>query len=233
MGKLYNITPFTLLDFPNEMSCIVWFAGCNMRCVFCHNPDIVQSKGDKDESELIDFLKTRVGKLTGVVFSGGEPTLYQGLDDLVKRVRDMGFKTKLDTNGSRPEVLRVLLRDKLLDYVAMDYKCVPEKTEELLGNSKYWDDFRISLKAMIHAAKDKKLKFEIRTTFHTGLMVESDLNWIIDDLDKLGYEGTYYIQNIASTGEKTLGHVAAPTREFEKNLIKEPKGFKLAYRNFD
>lgn len=233
MPQLYNITPFSLLDYPKEMACIAWFAGCNMRCVFCHNPDIVKGKGQREESELIDFLKTRVGKLTAVVFSGGEPTLYKDLPDLIKYVKGMGFKTKLDTNGTRPEVLRVLLRDEVLNYVAMDYKCVPEKTEKLIGNSKYWADFQLSMQIMIAAAKEERLTFEIRTTFHTDLMSEDDLNWIIDDLDKLGYAGTYYIQKIASTGDKTLGNISEPVREFDESLIKKPKGFTVAYRNFD
>ncbi len=202
-----------------------------MRCVFCHNPDIVMGKGEKDESELIDFLKTRVGKLTAVVFSGGEPTLYPELESLISRVREMGFKIKLDTNGSRPEILQNLLDKNILNYVAMDYKCVPEKTEALIGTKKYVEAFRTSLALMIEAAK-KDVTFEVRTTFHTDLMSEDDLNWIIDDLEKMGYQGTYYIQNIASTGDKTIGHIAAPTRAFDKARIKEPKSFKWAYRNF-
>ncbi|MGE0108915.1 MAG: anaerobic ribonucleoside-triphosphate reductase activating protein [Bdellovibrionales bacterium] len=233
MPKLYDITPFTLLDFPGEMACIAWFAGCNMRCVFCHNPNIVQGKANRDESELIDFLETRKGKLSGVVFSGGEPTLYQDLPELIQKVREMGFKTKLDTNGTRPEVLRILLRDKLLDYVAMDYKCVPEKTEQLIGNNTYWDDFKLSLQIMIAAAKAKELSFEVRTTYHPDLMSENDLNRIIDDLDALGYEGTYYIQKIVSTGEKTLGKIAEPSRTFDESLVKTPSSFTVAYRNFN
>ncbi|HBM90982.1 MAG TPA: anaerobic ribonucleoside-triphosphate reductase activating protein [Rhodospirillaceae bacterium] len=231
MGKIYGITPFTLLDYPSEIACIAWFAGCNMRCVFCHNPDIVTGKGEKDESELTDFLEKRKGKLTAVVFSGGEPTLYPELEALMIRVHEMGFKIKLDTNGSRPEVLESLLDKNILNYVAMDYKCVPEKTEALIGTKKHWEAFRTSLALMIKASK-KELTFEVRTTFHTDLMSDDDLNWIIDDLDKLGYQGTYYIQNIASTGDKTIGHIAAPARAFDRARIKEPKNFKLAYRNF-
>jgi pyruvate formate lyase activating enzyme len=232
MGQLYGITPFTLLDFPGEMACIAWFAGCNMRCVFCHNPDIVTGKGEKDESELIDFLETRKGKLSGVVFSGGEPTLYPDLQSLMMRVRDMGFKIKLDSNGTRPEILEPLLKEKLLTYVAMDYKCVPEKTEALLGTSKHVEKFRESLRLMIAAAARNEIIFEVRTTFHTDLMDEEDLNRIIEDMEDLGYTGTYYIQNIASTGDKTIGHITKPERVFDKSRVKEPKAFNVAYRNF-
>ena len=232
MSKLYTITPFSLLDYPGEMACIAWFAGCNMRCVFCHNPDIVQGKAQKDEQELFDFLEKRKGKLTGVVFSGGEPTLYSDLPAMIKKAKDMGFKTKLDTNGTRPESLRVMLRDRILDYVAMDYKSVPEKIGQIVGNETYWDDFQISLKLLINAMNEGTVSGEIRTTFHTDLMSEDDLNRIIDHLDGLGYTGTYYIQNIHATGEKTLGRVESPTRELDQSLIKEPKGFEISYRNF-
>ncbi len=151
MPGFYSITPFTLLDYPGEMACIAWFAGCNMRCVYCHNPDIVTGKGDKDDEELLSFLKGRIGRLGAVVFSGGEATLYQGLPALMRKVKEMGFKIKLDTNGSRPEVLRGLLAEGLLDYVAMDYKCPKEKAEKLLGTSKLWEPFRESLALLIEA----------------------------------------------------------------------------------
>lgn len=235
MGQLYEITPFTLLDYPGEMACIAWFAGCNMRCVYCHNPQIVTGKGEKDEQDLLDFLAKRTGRLSGVVFSGGEATLYQPLPDLIRKVRSMGFKIKLDTNGSRPEVLRGLLEEGLLDYVALDYKCVPEKAEALIGTGKLWEPFRKSLAMLIEAAgeeKSEKIGFEIRTTFHADLMDEDDLARMIQDLDEMGYRGTYYIQNIASTGEKTIGNIQEPQRALDRARLPEPKNFTLAFRNF-
>lgn len=232
MGQLYAVTPFSMLDYPGEMSCIAWFAGCNMRCVFCHNPDIVTGKGQLSEEALLDFLKARTGRLGAVVFSGGEPTLYAGLGDLMGRVKAMGFKVKLDTNGSRPEVLRDLLARDLLDYVAMDYKCPPEKTEAIIGTSKLWPLFRESLALMIEVAGKGRPTFEVRTTYHTDLMTDEDINGMIDDLDQMGYAGTYYIQNIASTGDKTIGGIEEPARKFDKGLLHEPKGFKLGFRNF-
>lgn len=231
MGQLYAITPFSLLDFPGEMSCIAWFAGCNMRCVFCHNPDIVTGKGQLSEESLLDFLKTRTGRLGGVVFSGGEPTLYHGLDELMRKVKAMGFKIKLDTNGSRPEILQRLIDQNLLDYVAMDYKGPQEKLESLIGTAKLWQPFRESLALLIDAAA-QGLPFEVRTTFHTDLMTDDDLNGMIRDLDKAGYTGTYYIQNIASTGEKTIGGIEKPVRQLDPEKLSKPEGFTLAFRNF-
>lgn len=232
MGQLYEITPFSLLDYPGEMSCIAWFAGCNMRCVFCHNPQIVTSKGDKEDEELLAFLEKRVGKLTAVVFSGGEATLYAGLPDLIRKVKAMGFKVKLDTNGSRPEVIHKLLDEKLLDYVAMDFKCVPEKAERLIGTSKLWEPFHDSLEMLIDAAAAQGLAFEVRTTVHPALMGVDDLNWIIGDLDAAGYKGTYYIQNVVSHGDKTIGNVPEPEGVIDQSQLTQPKGFKLGFRNF-
>ncbi len=295
MPSLYDITPFSLLDYPNEMSCIVWVAGCNMRCVYCHNPNIVLGKGEKEDAEILAFLEKRVGKLSAVVFSGGEATLYAGLPDLMRRVKAMGFKIKLDTNGSRPEVLRGLLAEGLVDYVAMDFKCPPEKMGALIGTTKLWEPFTQSLALLIEAASPPKnhvmpakagiqpvgsklrssvarcaakaaqekslmprgraaldpafqrdddkgesfsgppthpLTFEIRTTVHPDLLDGKDLAWMVAFLDEAGYRGTYYIQNIASTGDKTIGNVAKPERVLDLTLIPPPKGFALAYRNF-
>ncbi|MFA6280492.1 MAG: anaerobic ribonucleoside-triphosphate reductase activating protein [Bdellovibrionales bacterium] len=231
MPSLYDITPFSLLDYPNEMSCIVWVAGCNMRCAYCHNPNIVLGKGEKEDDEIISFLEKRIGKLSAVVFSGGEATLYAGLPDLMRRVKTMGFKIKLDTNGSRPEVLRGLLDEGLADYVAMDFKCPPEKAEKLVGTAKLWEPFTQSLGLLIEAAASA-ITFEIRTTVHPDLLDEKDLAWMIAFLDTAGYRGTYYIQNVASTGDKTIGNVAKPERALDLTVIPSPRGFALAYRNF-
>lgn len=232
MPGLYHITPFTLLDYPGEMACVVWMAGCNMRCVYCHNPDIVTGKGEKKPEELFSFLETRKGKLKAVVFSGGEATLDPTLPELMRKTKKMGFKVKLDTNGSRPEVLRKLLDENLLDYIATDYKCPPEKAKDLIGTAKLWESFRESLALLIKAAAEKKLVFEVRTTVHPDLLGEEDIAWIIHDLEKEGYQGTYYIQLIQSFGEKTIGHVSEPLRPFDRSRLPEPRGFTLGFRNF-
>jgi pyruvate formate lyase activating enzyme len=231
MGQLYDITPFTLLDYPGETACVAWFAGCNLRCVYCHNPDIVNGKGDKEIEELLTFLEKRKGLLSGVVFSGGEATYFAGLGTLMRQTKDMGYKVKLDTNGGRPDVLKSLLADGLLDYVALDYKCLPERAEELLGTGQFMDRFQESLVMLIEAAA-KGLKLEIRTTFHPDLISEDELGRMIAELDRLGYKGTYYIQNIISYGEDTLGDVPKPSRAIDAGALPEPRHFKLAFRNF-
>ncbi|MDR0762368.1 MAG: radical SAM protein, partial [Campylobacteraceae bacterium] len=99
LKPIFDITPFTMLDYPEHLSCIVWFAGCNMRCSYCYNPHIVLGEGNIGIDELLNFLRTRAGRLEGVVLSGGECTLYPELPKLCREIKELGFKIKLDTNG--------------------------------------------------------------------------------------------------------------------------------------
>lgn len=227
MSQLYTITPFSLLDFPNEVACIAWFSGCNFRCKYCHNPDIVLNKGDKEDADLISFLKKRKGLLTGVVFSGGEATFYKDLPTLMTSVKELGFKTKLDTNGTNPKVVLELLDNNSVDYIALDYKCPPNRSEKLLGTSKFDDAFHGCLKLLIAA---KNIKLEIRTTFHSDYLDVEDIEYIINDLDELGYTGVYYVQNIETVGEGTLGNVSKSLR-ISIEQLPIPKNFTIQIRN--
>jgi pyruvate formate lyase activating enzyme len=103
-----NITPFTLLDYPNKSACILWYAGCNMRCLYCYNPEIVLGKGAITFSETISFLKKRKGLLDAVVFSGGECLIHKNIVEQIKEVKALGFLVKIDTNGSNSKVVKQL-----------------------------------------------------------------------------------------------------------------------------
>jgi pyruvate formate lyase activating enzyme len=232
MGQIYEITPFTLLDYPDELACIVWMSGCNLRCVYCHNPDIVLNRGNKEDAELLAFLQSRRGKLTGVVFSGGEATFCPTLPCLVRQIKEMGFKIKLDTNGGNPGMLRELCSAGLLDSVALDYKCPPEKAKKLLGTTRFEKAFRESLDFLIEESRKGHILLEVRTTVAPEILSEADIAWIIDDLDKHGYQGTYWLQHIVSSGEKTLGNIAAPAGAVDISLLPTPKNFMLGFRNF-
>lgn len=123
-----GLQKLTLLDFPGRIACTVFLGGCNMRCPFCHNGSLVLGGGEEiSEDELLAFLESRRGRLSGVCVSGGEPTLHPDLPDLVKKIKDLGFEVKLDTNGTNPKMLSRLISDGLVDYVAMDIKNSPEK----------------------------------------------------------------------------------------------------------
>ena len=118
---IYDITPFTHIDYPDKLAAIAWFCGCNMRCIYCYNSDIVFSKrGKYSANELFAFLKKRINLLDGVVLSGGEPTLHD-LVPLCKEIKSMGFAIKLDTNGLNPDRVKELVEMELVDYIALDF----------------------------------------------------------------------------------------------------------------
>lgn len=115
----------TLLDYPGHVAATIFLGGCNFRCPFCHNMDIVINKNDHDsidEEEIISFLKKRSGVLEGVCVTGGEPTLYKDLPLFLEKIKRLGYLIKLDTNGTNPDMVKKLTKDKLIDYVAMDIK---------------------------------------------------------------------------------------------------------------
>jgi len=132
--KIGGLQKVSTIDYPGEISCVIFLWGCNFRCGFCHNPELVVRgcEGEFSSEEVLDFLSRRVGKLDAVVISGGEPLI--SLDfDFVRRVKAMGFKVKVDTNGTSPDVLRDLIEEGLVDYVAMDVKGCREDYSRVCG----------------------------------------------------------------------------------------------------
>jgi pyruvate formate lyase activating enzyme len=168
----------TLIDYPGKIACTVFTVGCNFRCPFCHNRDLVSLKGfrkkrlkeDKD-GEIFDFLKKRVGLLDGVCITGGEPVLQKDLEGFIKKIKKLGFLVKLDTNGSRPEVIKRLLRKRLIDFIAMDVKTTFEDYPKVVGIKN--DELRIknSIKIILNSGID----YELRTTVVPGLHDEKIL----------------------------------------------------------
>jgi len=132
--KISGIQKLTLLDYPEHTAATLFVPGCNFRCPFCHNSELLAADAEfYDESEIFEFLKKRVGKLEGVCVTGGEPTIYSDLDRLLSAIKELGYLIKLDTNGFRPDALESLYAANLLDYVAMDIKNSPERYAETVG----------------------------------------------------------------------------------------------------
>lgn len=188
---IYNITKFTMLDYQGKMACIIWFTGCNMQCLYCHNPQIATAKGKYSLNEIKSFLKSRVGKLEAVVFSGGEATLFKKLPDLARYCHELGFKVKLDTNGTNPKVVKKLVEQGLIDYVALDYKA-NESNFSKVTNCKLWQKFQETLDYLMSVKND--FAFEVRTTWHTELLSKADIQEILDDLNSKGYDAPFYLQ---------------------------------------
>ena len=210
---IYDYTSFTHLDYPNHLACIVWFSGCNMRCDYCYNKDIVFAKNGKySYNDILKFLKSRENLLDAVVLSGGEATTH----DLVvfsKAIKAMGFKIKLDTNGTNFTAVKELIELDLLDYVALDYKAPESKFTQVTHSNKY-KEFSNTLDMLIN----KNIDFEARTTVHSELTDVDDINTIMLDLKQRGYNKTYYIQEFLDTGTN-IGELSAPKHGLDRSLI--------------
>ena len=187
---IHSITPFTLLDYPDKTACILWFSGCNMKCGYCYNPEIVFGKGIISFSELFSFLQKRIGLLDAVVFSGGECLLHKDIIQVVRRVKQMGFSVKIDTNGSKPLVLEKLLNEQLIDYVAMDFKGTKEKFQNIAK----LDSYERFMNCLLQLKKSS-IPFEIRTTFHSELLSKADILEMQNVLESEGYSNPFYVQN--------------------------------------
>ncbi|HDP36094.1 MAG TPA: anaerobic ribonucleoside-triphosphate reductase activating protein [Candidatus Hydrogenedentes bacterium] len=167
--------PFTLSDYPGHVAAIVFTQGCNFKCPFCHNGDLLSfapsEKALYPEEEILRVLKQRQGKLEGLVISGGEPTVQPDLPRFAATVKTLGYKIKLDTNGSNPDMLSRLIADRLLDYIAMDIKAPLARYSRLSGVSVSTRDIEKSI-ALIAGAK---LPHHFRTTAVTPLLSPADM----------------------------------------------------------
>lgn len=178
-----------MLDFPNKSACIFWYAGCNMRCLYCYNPEIVLGKGVVTFPEAISFLESRKGLLDAVVFSGGECLIHKNIIEQITAVKAMGFLVKLDTNGSRPDVLKQLVAEHSIDYVALDFKAIKNRFQYITQSSLF-----LSFEQSFQILQKGLIPFEIRTTYHSELIAVEELNEMIAYLERHHYTGNYYVQ---------------------------------------
>jgi pyruvate formate lyase activating enzyme len=194
-----GLQKLTLLDFPGKVACTLFTGGCNFRCPFCHNATLVTRADEQqryENAEILAFLRKRQGVLDGVAITGGEPTLMSGLYDFIMEVKAMGYAVKLDTNGTRPDVLKRLVNDRLIDYVAMDIKNSPQKYAYTCGLPESYDLAKIE--ESINFLMEGNVDFEFRTTvakpFHTE-----------DDFYKIGewIKGSekYFLQQFKDSGD--------------------------------
>lgn len=160
--QIVGLQKMTLLDYPRKVACTVFLPGCNFRCPFCHNGQLLEGKQDilMDDGELLIFLSKRKGLLDGVCITGGEPTLQPELVSLIAQIKSMGFAVKLDTNGSHPDVLKDLVSQNLLDYAAMDIKNSPDAYTRTAGACVQLQQIEESIRFL---AEDR-VDYEFRTT---------------------------------------------------------------------
>jgi len=166
----------TLIDYPGKLATTVFTVGCPFRCPFCHNPELVigtehnLSTQKKTEKDFFNFLKTRQGKLDGVCITGGEPTIQPDIIKFIKKIKEMGYAVKLDTNGIRPDVVKKLIDQKLIDYIAMDIKNQPDRYNETAGVKVDIERIKLSIKLIMNSP----IPYEFRTTVVPGIHTPND-----------------------------------------------------------
>ena len=205
--KLHGIQKMTLLDFPGCVSCTIFLGGCDFRCPFCHNFELIDGtmKPTMDDDELIRFLESRKGLLEGVAITGGEPLMHNDLPELIKRIRDTGYRVKLDTNGYHPELLKKILDSGTVEYVAMDIKNSPEKYPLTCGLDSVDMD---KIYKSISLLKGGNTDYEFRTTVVNELHEE-------DDFIKIGemIKGAkrYFLQRFTDRDSVPYGNLTPPS----------------------
>jgi len=213
----------SLIDYPEKISAIIFTQGCNFKCPYCHNPELINKKNDSPNpssiqtknigaEHILEFLDSRKGKLDGVVITGGEPTLHKDLPEFIEKIKELGFCVKLDTNGTNPKMLKKLLDEKLIDYVAMDIKAPIEKYEEVVCAKINTEKVLKNIEIL----KKSHIDYEFRTT-----VVKSQLS--ADDFEKIGemISGAekYYLQRFMPTktlDESFMQKTTYSDKEFEQ-----------------
>ena len=185
----------TLLDYPGKLAATIFLGGCNFRCPFCHNREIVvhpNQSNELDRSEILHTLSKRSNILDAVCITGGEPTLFPDLPELIKEIRELGLLVKLDTNGSNPDMLQSLIDQKLLDYVAMDLKNSPSKYPLTIGHSLDLDKIYTSVDLL----KQNMVDYEFRTTVVKELHNAQDF---VEIGQWISGAKRYYLQNFVNS----------------------------------
>jgi pyruvate formate lyase activating enzyme len=172
--KIGGLQKVSLIDYPGLISAIIFSQGCNFKCSYCHNPELVNPSLFQrciKEKNLMEFLNTRKGKLDAVVITGGEPTIHDDLAPFIKKIKKIKFAVKLDTNGSNPQVIKNLLDEKLLDFIAMDIKAPLEKYKNIIKMPVNADSIKESIRLILKA----KIPYEFRTTIVQSQLEEKDI----------------------------------------------------------
>ena len=225
--KICGLNKTTLLDYPGHVAATIFFGGCNFRCPFCHNGDLVLNSGEMlgyNEEEVLTFLKKRKNVLEGVCITGGEPTLYNQLPDFITKIKELGYKVKLDTNGSCPNMIETLIENKLIDYIAMDIKAPISDYDKVCGVAVDIEKVKRSVKML----KEGKVPYEFRTTvvkeLHSKQAIMEIVEWIKG-------ADNYYLQSYQETDKNICRGFASMAKEelfaLENELRKYVKNVKV------
>jgi len=221
MPEIGGLQKTTLIDYPGRVAATIFLIGCNFRCPFCYSSELVLPEKIKlqpriSEKDFFNFLKERKGLLEGVVICGGEPTINKDLPEFIKKINWLGFLVKLDTNGSNPEMLKKLIDEKLINYVAMDVKAPLKKEKYEMASG-----IKINLekiKKSIEIIKGAGIDYEFRTTVVPTLHSKEDIIQIAQDI---GSAKKYFLQNFRP--EKTINSKFETIKPYPRELLLEIK----------
>jgi len=214
--RISGIEKSTLIDYPGKIAATIFTAGCNFRCPFCYNPELVIPERIGEllpEKEVFNFLKDRKGFLNGVVICGGEPTVQPDLKEFAEEIKKMGFAIKLDTNGSNPEILENIIA--LFDYIAMDVKAPKERYEQVVGVEVDIPKIQRSIDLIKTKAKD----YEFRTTMVPDLVKKEDILKIADWIKPAK---KYFLQNF-SNKQETIDKSFVLKKPFSDQYLEKTK----------
>ena len=232
-----GLQKMTLLDFPGKVACTVFLQGCNFRCPFCHNSDLLGKDGPEPipAQELLAFLKKRVGLLDGVCITGGEPTLQPALPALLKSIKALGYSIKLDTNGSRPDVLKQLVEEKLVDYVAMDIKNSPHRYGQTAGVPKMTlENMEESIRFLLSGAVDYEFRTTVMDELHDAAAF-SDIGTWLQSLSSDHKIHRFFLQPYVDRDSVLCGGFTTPCNEKLQKLaeIMKPYADSVSIRAMD
>ena len=193
--KISGFDKLTLLNYPDKVACTIFTSGCNLRCPFCHNSGLVTNNYNEISFDSIyEYLKKRVGILDGVCITGGEPLIHADIKDYIKKIKDLGYLVKIDTNGCNPKLLKELIDLKLVDYIAMDIKNIYSKYDITSGVKVNIDNIKESISIIENSGIDYEFRTTIVKEFHSTQDIKEILSYI-------SCNSNYYIQNFKNSND--------------------------------
>ncbi|MDD2208506.1 MAG: anaerobic ribonucleoside-triphosphate reductase activating protein [Bacilli bacterium] len=211
--NISGLEKLSVTDYPGYVSCIVFTQGCNFNCLFCHNSSLIPfKKGSITEEEVLAYIEKRKNILDGVVITGGEPLLQSNIKEFIKKIKKIGLKVKLDTNGSNYTLLKELIDNDLIDYIAMDIKSDMTNYEQLTGFKKNNFD---SIKDTIKLIENSNIDYEFRTTI---IKEYHNLDNIINICKLINPKSKYYLQNYIDSENVLTKGLSGFTKEELQNM---------------
>lgn len=193
--KISGFDKLTLLNYPDKVACTIFTSGCNLRCPFCHNSGLVTNNYNEISfGSIYEYLKKRIGILDGVCITGGEPLIHADIKDYIKKIKDLGYLVKIDTNGCNPKLLKELIDLKLVDYIAMDIKNIYSKYDITSGVKVNIDNIKKSISIIENSGIDYEFRTTIVKEFHSTQDIKEILSYISSN-------SNYYIQNFKNSND--------------------------------